>query len=305
MSRFTPSYIHLHISGELQRRVADAYQHLALCDVCALNCPVNRITGKLSGCQTGDKVRISSYSPHYGEERPISGWRGSGTIFFTRCNLHCQYCQNYQVSQVEKGIEVEPEELAEIMLQLQEKGCHNINFVSPSHIVPQILAAIDHAVEKGLNIPLVYNTGGYDSQVMLNLLDGVIDIYMPDMKYSDSSLAKKYSKIPHYAEVNRQVIKVMHQQVGDLQINEDGLAIHGLLIRHLVLPNFIAGTDKVVKFLTDEISKDTYINIMDQYHPCYQAYRYPEIRRRINQEEYQGAFHSAVNAGLHRFDINY
>jgi putative pyruvate formate lyase activating enzyme len=301
MNQFTPNYINLQSSGELQKKVADAYTHLAVCDVCALNCPMNRLLGKLGACQTGERARISSYGLHHGEEKPISGWRGSGTIFFSRCNLHCQYCQNYDISQVEKGIEVEPDELAEIMLQLQVNGCHNINFVSPSHVVPQILAALSIAVEKGLNIPLVYNSGGYDSQLMLNLLGGVIDIYMPDMKYSDSVLAKKYSKIPHYAEVNRQAIKEMHRQVGDLRISDDGLAIRGLLVRHLVLPNSIAGTDKVAKFLSDEISKNTYINIMDQYHPCYQAYQYPELQRRITQEEYQDAFQLAINAGLYRF----
>jgi putative pyruvate formate lyase activating enzyme len=302
MNQFTPSYIFLNDSGELQGRAERAYPHLAICDVCALKCPANRLTGKLGACQTGEKASISSYCPHYGEESPISGWRGSGTIFFSRCNLRCQYCQNYEISQVEKGNEVEPGELAEIMLLLQAQGCHNINFVSPSHVVPQILAATSIAVKSGLNIPLVYNSGGYDSLAMLELLDGVIDIYMPDMKYSDSSLAKKYSKIPHYSEANHPAIKEMHRQVGDLQIDKDGLAIHGLLVRHLILPNNIAGTEETVKYLSKEISKDTYVNIMDQYHPYYQAHRYPELHRRITQQEYRDAIQLAIKAGLHRFD---
>ena len=300
--RNLPNYILLSNSGELEQRVANAYSHLAVCDVCPLNCPVNRLIGKIGACQTGEKARISNYNPHYGEETPISGWKGSGTIFFSRCNLRCQYCQNYEISQVEKGEEVDAEKLAEIMLLLQSYGCHNINLISPSHVVPQILSAINIAAKAGLQIPMVYNSGGYDSLSMLNLLKGIIDIYMPDMKYSDSNLAKKYSKVPNYVEVNRLAIKEMHRQVGDLQINHDGLAVHGLLVRHLVLPNQIAGTDKIVDFLANEISIDTYINIMDQYHPCFQAYRYSELLRRITQKEYQYAINLALKAGLHRFD---
>jgi putative pyruvate formate lyase activating enzyme len=300
--QYIPGYVTLFKHGELEKRVLIAYSHLSVCDVCALKCPVDRLSGKLGACRIGEKAKISIFTPHHGEESPISGWRGSGTIFFTRCNLKCQYCQNHEISQTDSGFEVNPEEISEIMLKLQSYGCHNINFVSPSHVVPQILAAIQIAANAGLHIPLVYNSGGYDSLPILRLLDGVIDIYMPDMKYSNSDLARIYSKIPHYTEVNRSVIKEMHRQVGDLQIDSDGIALRGLLIRHLILPVNIAGTDDTVKFIANEISKDSYLNIMDQYHPAYHAHRFPELNRMITMEECREAFQVAINAGLHRFD---
>lgn len=301
MPIYQPGYIKLFKTGELEQRVAQAHTHLSICDVCALGCPIDRLTGEKGRCKTGEKAIISSFIPHHGEESVLSGWRGSGTIFFSRCNLKCQYCQNHDISQTDDGQETEPEEIAQIMLSLQRHGCHNINFVSPSHVVPQILASILIAVKAGLILPLVYNTGGYDSPAMLSLLDGIIDIYMPDMKYGDSSIAQKYSKIPKYAEVNQNTVREMYRQVGDLQVDEDNLALRGLIIRHLVLPDNISGTDKVVEFISKEISKETYVNIMEQYRPVYNAYCYPEINKPITYQEYSNAIQKAKAAGLHRF----
>lgn len=237
-----------------------------------------------------------------GEENPLRGWRGSGTIFFARCNLHCQYCQNYDISQRDTGDEVDPQDLAAMMLELQSIGCHNINFVSPSHVIPQILAGVLVAAQAGLRLPLVFNTGGYDSLEMLALLDGVFDIYMPDMKYGSAQIARYYSKIPHYPEVNQAAVKEMHRQVGDLQLDEQGLAIRGLLVRHLVLPNNLAGTDTVMQFLADEISKNTYLNLMDQYHPAFKASQYSKLKRSITSQEYQQALQAAHSAGMYRLD---
>ncbi len=230
------------------------------------------------------------------------GTGGSGTIFFASCNLACVYCQNYEISQIRLGKEVESEELAAMMISLQELGCHNINFVTPTIYAPQILRALPLAVEKGLKIPLVYNTGGYDSVETLKLLDGVVDIYMPDIKYSDDKIGRKYSLVPNYWQKVRPAIKEMHRQVGDLVIDKKGLAVRGLLVRHLVLPNNLAGTEKVMRFLSEEISKDTYVNIMDQYYPSNKAYHYPELSRRITTEEFSDALKLAEAAGLHRFD---
>ncbi|MEJ2180161.1 MAG: radical SAM protein, partial [Gammaproteobacteria bacterium] len=216
--------------------------------------------------------------------------------------LRCVFCQNWDISQKGAGVETTPEQLADMMLSLQRQGCHNINFVTPSHVVAQIIAAIAIAAERGLHLPLVYNTGGYDSLVALKLLDGIIDIYMPDMKYGDSKLARQYSKVRNYTEVNFTAVKEMHRQVGDLVLDEKGVALRGLLIRHLVLPNNIAGTKQVLQFLASEISSNTYINIMDQYHPCYRADDYPDVDRLITSKEYQDAIKASHNAGLHRLD---
>jgi putative pyruvate formate lyase activating enzyme len=300
--RFEPGYLRLLRSGDLERRVAEAYPHLSICDVCAWRCPVDRLAGKRGACRTGERARVSSYGPHLGEEAPLRGWRGSGTIFFTRCNLKCQFCQNHDISQTDAGDEVEPDQLAAIMLELQASGCHNINLVSPSHVAPQILAAVFSAAQAGLRLPLVYNTGGYDSMEMLELLDGVIDIYMPDMKYADVAIAKRYSKIPNYPLANRAAIREMHRQVGDLRIDEQGLARRGLLVRHLVLPENLAGTDEIARFLADEISPDTYLNLMDQYRPTYRAHDLPPLDRRVTRKEYQAAVEMARAAGLHRLD---
>ena len=297
-----PAYLKLLGSGELRTRVAGAYQHLSICDVCARHCRVDRRAGQIGVCRTGERAKVSSYGPHLGEEDPLRGWRGSGTIFFTRCNLKCRFCQNHDISQTDAGHEVEPENLAVIMLELQAEGCHNINLVSPSHVVPQIMAGVLIAAQSGLRLPLVYNTGGYDSAAMLKLLDGVVDIYMPDMKYADAEIARRFSKVADYPRVNQAAVREMHRQVGDLQINRLGLATRGLLVRHLVLPGNLAGTDEIVRFLANEISPDTYLNLMDQYRPAYKAYHSPELNRRITRREYETAIQMARAAGLRRLD---
>ena len=305
MAKVTPRYLTLLKSGGLRQRVKAAAAHLESCDVCPLNCGVDRTQGKLGICRTGGKAQVSSYGPHPGEERPLSGWHGSGTIFFARCNLRCVFCQNADISQLSAGHEVSPEELAVYMLALQARGCHNINLVSPSHVVPQILAAIEIAAQNGLNLPIVYNTGGYDSLDMLALLDGVVDIYMPDMKYGDPDLAFKYSRVRNYPQVNQAAVLEMQRQVGDLQMDKDGLAYRGLLVRHLVLPNGLAGSQAVLTFLAEKISKNVYLNIMAQYHPAYRAREYPELNRRIRPEEYRAVITMAAELGLKRLDQRY
>ena len=298
---FVPAYLKLP-AGELGRRAAEAYTHLEKCDLCARGCGVNRRAGEMGVCRTGERAKISSYAAHMGEEDPLRGWRGSGTIFFTRCNLRCQFCQNHDISQTDDGNETLPEELAAIMLKLQSLGCHNINLVSPSHVIAQVLAAVAVAAPSGLNLPLVYNTGGYDSMAALRLLDAVVDIYMPDMKYADAVNARRYSVANNYPQINRASVREMHRQVGDLQIGENGLATRGLLVRHLVLPAGLAGTAEIVRFLADEISPDTYLNLMDQYRPAYKAHLFLELDRRPTNQEYQAAVLAAGEAGLHRLD---
>ena len=297
-----PAYLALLRSGELKARVAEAYALLSNCELCAQACRVDRRTEKLGVCRTGVRAKVSSYSPHMGEEDPLRGWRGSGTIFFTRCNLHCQFCQNHDISQTDAGEELEPEELAVMMLELQAYHCHNINLVSPSHVVPQILAAVLIAAQAGLNLPLVYNTGGYDSLISLRLLDGVVDIYMPDMKYANAQVASHYSKARNYPSVNQAAVREMYRQVGDLQIDEHGIATRGLLVRHLILPNGLAGTLEIIRFLAEEISPNTYLNLMDQYRPAFKAKEYPSLNRPITPREYQNAVQLAHAAGLHRLD---
>jgi len=303
-STFKPAYLALLKTGELEQRVITAQERLARCELCALRCRANRIEDKRGGCRTGKLARISSYGAHMGEEYPLRGLYGSGTIFFSGCNLRCQYCQNFEISQSESGSEVDAKTLAAIMLELQSAGCHNINLVSPSHVVPQILSALLVAARAGLRLPLVYNTGGYDSLDTLHLLDGIIDIYMPDMKYANPQIARRYSKIISYPAVNQAAVREMHRQVGDLQVDEQGIAWRGLLVRHLVLPNHIAGTEQIVAFLAREISQDTYVNIMGQYHPAFQAHLYPSLNRPIKHEEYLEALQLAHQAGLKRLDRN-
>ena len=297
--RFEAAYLQLLRSGELKRRVAEAYSRLEACDICARECDVNRReSAEGAGCHTGERSVVSSAGPHFGEEDPLVGKGGSGTIFFSWCNLQCQFCQNAEISQLGYGQEVEPEDLARMMLELQEQGCHNINFVSPSHVAPQILAGLLIAAQAGLRLPLVYNTGGYDSLKTLALLDGVVDIYMPDMKYADASVAQRFSKISSYPAVNQAAVKEMHRQVGDLTTDERGVAQRGLLVRHLVLPDDLAGTAEIVRFLRDEISPDTYINVMAQYRPCHRAHELPPLDRRPTNKEYAEAVRLADDAGL-------
>ena len=301
MSIFEPAYLSLLHSGELKQRVQAAYEHLRDCDFCGRECHVDRYE-KLGACRTGTRAVVSSAGPHFGEEDPLRGYRGSGTIFFAWCNLNCQFCQNYDISQLGHGHKVEPEELAGMMLSLQAQGCHNVNLVSPTHVVAPILAALLIAAEAGLRLPLVWNTGGYDSLATLALLDGVVDIYMPDIKYADEEVAYKYSKVEHYPAVNQAATKEMHRQVGDLMLDEHGVALRGLLVRHLVLPEGLAGTPDISRFLAEDISENTYLNLMDQFRPCYKAAELPPLNRPITRAEYEQARQQARAAGLHRFD---
>lgn len=294
-----PSYLKLSKS-ELENRAREAEELLNPCRICPRRCGVDRTRNEAEGfCQMGAKLRVHSAHPHFGEEAPLVGTRGSGTIFFSSCNLACVYCQNWQISQLRLGEEVKIEDLAQMMLSLQERSCYNINFVSPTIWVPQILKSLILAREGGLKLPLVYNTGGYDAIETLELLDGIIDIYMPDIKYSDDAIGLKYSQAPSYWSVVQEAVREMHRQVGNLIINKQRLATRGLLIRHLVLPRGLAGTKKVMKFITS-LSKDSYVNIMDQYHPANKAARYPEINRRITSKELEEAVKIAEKEGLHR-----
>jgi putative pyruvate formate lyase activating enzyme len=263
---------------------------------------VNRREGAGGTCRTGERARVASYHAHFGEEAPLVGSSGSGTIFFSWCNLKCVYCQNYEISQLGEGEDVEPEELAAMMLHLQALGCHNINLVSPSHVVPQILAGLLIAAQAGLHLPLVYNTGGYDALSTLALLDGIVDIYMPDVKYADEETARRLSHAPDYPRVNRTAVAEMHRQVGDLQLDERGVAVRGLLVRHLVLPHSLAGTKDTLRWLAQEVSPNTYLNIMDQYRPCYRAREYPELARPVTRAEYLEALNVARELGLWRLD---
>ncbi len=302
-SQFEPCYLPLHRSGKLAERVERARRHMGDCDLCARYCHVNRFqTLRGAICRTGERAVVHSVGPHHGEESCLSGWNGSGTIFFSWCNLRCIFCQNWEISWKGQGEERSADELAAVMLQLQEMGCHNINFVTPSHVVYQILQALEIAAAKGLRLPLVFNTSGYDSLEALELLDNVIDIYMPDMKYGDSELAHRYSHVRDYLEFNQKAVKEMHRQVGDLVLGEDGLALRGLLVRHLVLPDDIAGTRKVLQFLAEEISTDTYVNIMDQYRPCYRAGEKPELDRAVTSAKFAHAIEAARHLGLSRLD---
>ncbi len=260
----------------------------------------DRLKGEVGECGVGRYALLSSYGPHFGEESVLRGWRGSGTVFFAGCNMRCVYCQNYEISQLKFGREVSPDELASVFLEVQAMGCHNLNLVTPSHVVWQILEALLIAVERGFKLPIVYNTSSYDSLQSLRLLDGVVDIYMPDLKYSDSKAAEKYSGVKNYWEVARKAVKEMYRQVGDLVIGEDGLAKRGVLIRHLVLPNDVAGSKRVMEFIAGELSKDAWVNIMEQYYPTYRAWEYPEISRRITSEEYWEVVEYAASLGIHR-----
>jgi len=292
-----PSYCKLYETGELKERVEKAYTKLENCDICPHTCRVNRLKNEKGFCKTSDRVIVSSFFPHRGEEFPIRGFRGSGTIFFSYCNMRCVYCQNYEISQLGEGMPLEPEEIANIMLHLQKEGCHNINWVTPSHIVPQLIQALYIATDKGLRIPIVYNTSSYDNLDTLKLLDGIVDIYLPDLKYMEENKARKYSKIKNYPYIATQAIKEMHRQVGDLKTDSNGIAYQGVLVRHLVLPNGISDTRKVLDFLRS-VSPDMHVNIMSQYYPYYKAYEYPELSRRITSSEYREAVNYASRIGL-------
>lgn len=298
---YKASYTGLLTTGELARRIEKAYERLSGCDLCAHDCRANRAGGCTGVCGVDDSVRVSSFGPHFGEEDVLVGKGGSGTIFFNGCNLQCVFCQNWDISQCREGEIISTEALAGIMIKLQERGCHNINLVTPTPYLPQILAALNIAATQGLDRPLVYNCGGYESITALKLLDGVVDIYMPDVKFADDETGRRLSEAKNYFTAVKNTLKEMHRQVGDLQLDERGIAYRGLIVRHLVLPGDLAGTETVVNFIAREISSDTYVNIMDQYFPAFRAKDFPPLDRRLNSGEYETAIKAAHNAGLHRF----
>jgi putative pyruvate formate lyase activating enzyme len=304
MPQTHPAYLELLQSGELAVRARQAIASLADCALCGRQCHADRLDPlhPKSFCRTGREAWVSSFFPHHGEEPCLRGSGGSGTIFFTHCNLRCVFCQNYDISWQGEGRPVTPEELAAMMLGLQDLGCHNVNFVTPSHVVPQILEALCLAAADGLRLPIVYNTGAYDRVETLRLLDGVVDIYMPDFKFWTPEVAGELANAADYAEIARQAIKEMHRQVGDLVVDRRGIARRGLLVRHLVMPNDAAGTRDVMRFLAREVSPDTYVNIMSQYHPAGQAQRHASIARPVTRDEWSEAMSIARQEGLRRFD---
>ncbi len=295
-----PSYLNLFSTGELHERVQELWRVLEDCRLCPRACRKNRLAGKIGVCRMGKEVWVSSYAPHFGEEAPLVGHHGSGTIFFSNCNLWCLYCQNYEISHLKGGTVCSHGELARMMLSLQAMGCHNINLVTPTHVVPHIVAALAIAVQEGLRLPIVYNSSGYESVEILRLLGSIVDIYMPDIKYSDNECAQRYSGLKDYWDVVRPAIREMHRQAGDLFIDGDGIARKGLLIRHLVLPNDVAGSQGVLEFIAREVSKNSYVNIMDQYRPAFKANMIPQLSRRVTTKEYSAAVFYAQRLGLRR-----
>jgi putative pyruvate formate lyase activating enzyme len=284
-----PGYLSLFQSGELQRRAEEALSRLSRCRICPRDCDVNRLEDQRGYCHGGLRAIVASWNRHPWEEPPISGTRGSGTIFFGGCSGRCRFCQNYPISQLGAGREVEGTELAEMMLKLQHKGCHNINLVTATHFVPQVLAALVLAVETGLSIPLVYNCAGYESLDTLQLLDGVVDIYLPDAKYSDDESAREFSGFSHYVEMNQAALREMYRQVGELQVDNDGIAMRGLIIRHMVLPGGIAGTAQVLHWIASEISPTVHVSLLAQYFPAHRAIGHPLLGRKLTWEEYDAA----------------
>lgn len=299
---FEPAYIRTLEKGTFPEKIRLAMEMMRRCCVCPRNCNVNRFESEKGFCEVGVLPLVSSANPHFGEESPLVGANGSGTIFFTACNLRCIFCQNYEISHLMEGREIETSSLAQMMLGLQQLGCHNINFVTPSHQVPQILDAVHLAAQQGLKVPLVYNSGGYDSVETLKLLEGVVDIYMPDLKTLDSQVGRVFMNAPDYPQVVQAAIREMHRQVGDLQTDERGIATRGLLIRHLVMPDDLSTTRTAMRFLAREISTNTYVNIMDQYRPCGRAHEHPSTSRSITAEEYRRAIETAKEEGIARLD---
>lgn len=292
-----PGYLNLK-EKEFDKRIEKAYKLLSPCEVCPRKCGVNRLEGEKGFCRSGEEVIISSYNAHFGEEPPLVGHFGSGTIFFTHCNLKCVYCQNYPISQLGNGNVVSLPELAKIMLALQKRKCHNVNLVTPTHFVPQILKSLKLAIEMGLSIPIVYNTSGYESVNTLKLLESVVDIYLPDARYADNQIALEYSSAPGYFEIMKKALKEMYRQVGDLILDEAGAALSGLIVRHLVLPKSLSGTRKMMQFIAREISPHTYISLMAQYFPAYQADQFPLLSKKIKRKEYQEALQAFREEGL-------
>lgn len=290
------SYLDLYQTGELARRTADLKELLEPCKLCPRECGASRISGERGECGAGKEAEISGFGPHFGEEPPLVGRRGSGTIFFAFCSLRCVFCQNFEISRGKDKYGIKTVDLAEIMLELQEMGCVNINLVTPTHYTPQILDALLVACERGLQLPLVYNCSGYERLEVLRKLDQIVDIYLPDIKYASEKIALKYSRISDYPRVAKEAVKETHRQVGDLMLDEKGVALKGLIIRHLVMPGGVAGTAELMKFIAQEVSPNSWINIMDQYYPTYLAHRYPEIARRITRNEFQEALATAEKA---------
>ena len=302
MSDPAPIYRQTAASGRLEGLAARAQAMLAECRLCPRGCGANRLAGEVGFCGADAQAMVASFGPHFGEERPLVGRGGSGTIFFTHCNLRCNFCQNYDISQQGQGESATPMQLSTMMLQLQEMGCHNINLVTPSHVVPQILAALAIAAAKGLSLPLVFNTAAYDGVATLRQLEGVVDIYMPDFKFWDAKIAALTCTAPDYRQRACAAIKEMHRQVGDLIIDAGGLAVRGLLLRHLVLPDDLAGTARVMDWVAGEVSRDTYVNLMPQYRPCGRAGEVPQLARRLRKDEFASALAAARAAGLERLD---
>jgi putative pyruvate formate lyase activating enzyme len=299
----TIAALNLHASGLLQQRAEIARRMLGRCVLCPRRCRVDRLAGETGLCATGALARIASYGPHFGEEEPLTGTHGSGTIFLAGCNLHCCFCQNFEISQgADTGQEVDDRGFAAIMLELQAMGCHNINLVTPSHVVPQILAALIPALEGGLDIPVVFNCSGYESVSALALLNGVVDIYLPDFKFWRPETADRYALAPDYPERAREALLLMHRQVGELVVGPDGCARSGLLVRHLLMPGMLDETEEILRFIATRLSIGTYINIMSQYHPCGRADQFEELRRPVSADEYRGALKIARTLGLSRLD---
>ena len=297
---YEPPYLELASSGELARRAQKLRGMMSDCTLCAHGCEVDRTGGEIGVCKAGAETVISSAFPHYGEEPPLVGWGGSGTVFLTHCNLRCVFCQNWEISHGGEGHAVSPSGLVEIMVRLQGMGCHNINFVTPTHFTPQIVEALGEAAERGLRLPIVWNCGGFESLEVIRLLEGIVDIYMPDVKFMADEPARLLTRAKDYPAVVKEVLKEMHRQVGDLAIGRRGIAYRGLLVRHLVMPGGIGGTAELVRFLAEEVSPSTYINIMEQYRPCYRADEFPAISRRPTHGEFAEALDLAREAGLHR-----
>ncbi|MGR3317036.1 MAG: radical SAM protein [Candidatus Anammoxibacter sp.] len=297
---YTPSYLELFRQGKLEEKCKLLWNMMRECSLCPRRCGVNRLEGETGICKAGKDLVVASFSPHLGEEPPLVGSFGSGTIFLSHCNLRCVFCQNYDISHLGNGQLVTIEKLAEYMILLQENGCHNINFVTPTHYTPQIVSSLFEAAGMGLELPVVWNCAGYESLEVINILDGIVDIYMPDIKFADKGSGERYSKTPDYFKVAKSVVKEMHRQVGNLSTDKHGIAQRGLLVRHLVMPNDAAGTEEVVRFIAEDISKETYINIMDQYRPHYKADNFKEIERGVTNAEYNSAIVAAQKHGLHR-----
>ena len=297
-----PSYLALSRGGELRRRADALRQRLSSCDLCPRRCGTNRAADEIGVCGVGARALLASAAPHFGEESPLVGRHGSGTIFFSGCNLRCVCCQNADISMTADGTEVAAEALAGVMLRLQTVGCHNINLVTPTHVVPQLLDGLAVAAESGLELPIVYNTGGYDDLEVIRALEGVVDIYMPDCKFADPEQARRWCNAPDYPEVNRRVMREMYRQVGDLMVDDDGIAVRGMLVRHLVMPGDLAGTAKTMAFIAAELSTSTYVNLMDQYRPCHHAARHPELNRCVTRQEMDEAREAARSAGITRLD---